>query len=167
MFLGGSVLIFKIVCFSFHRCTDENGFQFPATLAENGRNGFQFPSLYRRKQFSVSCEVGRERRKRFSVSAVVQTETVFSFLQGRLRMAERVFSFRCCTDGNGFQFLASLAENGRNGFQFPNDLSKIMWCQRGRTYCSLEKCTDTFFPSKCTGTFWNHEEWENLSLNHE
>jgi hypothetical protein len=42
-------------------------------------NGFQFPSLYRRKRFSVSCEVGRERRKRFSVSVVVQTETVFSF----------------------------------------------------------------------------------------
>ncbi len=63
-------------------------------------------------------------QKRFSVSVVVQTEMVFSFLRGRQRTAETVFSFHRCTDGNGFQFLASLAENGGNGFQFPNDLSK-------------------------------------------
>jgi hypothetical protein len=30
--------------FSFRRCTDGNGFQFPASLAENGGNGFQFPN---------------------------------------------------------------------------------------------------------------------------
>ncbi len=57
-------------------------------------NGFQFPSLYRRKRFSVSCEVGRERRKWFSVSIVVQTETVFSFPRVRRRTEETVFSFR-------------------------------------------------------------------------
>jgi hypothetical protein len=55
--------------FSFRRCTDGNGFWFPARSAENGGNGFQFPSLYR-------------------------PETFFSFRRVRQRTEETVFSFR-------------------------------------------------------------------------
>jgi hypothetical protein len=74
---------------------------------------------YRRKWFSVSCEFGRKRKKRSPVSVVIRTETVFSFLRVWQRKEETVFSFRRCTNGNGFQFPARLAENSGNGFQFP------------------------------------------------
>ncbi len=39
--------------------------------------------------------------------------------------------------GNVFQFLVSSAENRGNGFQFPKDLSKIMWCQQDITFCDV------------------------------
>ncbi len=119
----------------------------------------------------------RSLRKRFSVSVIVQTETVFRFLRGRQRTAETVFSFRRCTDGNGFQFLASLAENGGNGFQFPNNcsLENVLLHFPSMSYCpmfGILRCppppqTDDYEgfnqrferwrPSKCTGIFWNHK----------
>jgi hypothetical protein len=107
--------------FSFRRFTNGNGFQFPASLAENEGNGFQIPSLYRRKWFSVSCEFGREWRKQFPVSAVLHMETAFSFPR--------------FTDGYGFQFPASLAENGGNDFQFPSFYQRQLFsvsCEFGR-----------------------------------
>ena len=39
--------------------------------------------------------------------------------------------------GNVFKFPASTAENRGNGFQFPKDLSKIMWCQQDITFCDV------------------------------
>ncbi len=60
------------------------------------------------------------------------------------------------------QIFVSSSPSVGNEFLFPIYGNEFLFPPRkrtssGRTYCSLEKCTATFFPSKCTGTFFNHE----------